>query len=69
MSIRENLVKMSRGLREGKSLKESSSFGDPKIKILDKAHHRNGVMGTSFNVVKFKDPDEGEMVGIVFPAK
>jgi len=69
MGIRENLVKMSRGMKDGKSLKESRAFGDPKIKILEKEYHRNGVSGVGFNVVKFKDPDEGEMVGIVFPTK
>ena len=39
-----------------------------KLKILDIAHHRNGVHGASFAVVLFKDrgPEGGRKVGIVF---
>jgi hypothetical protein len=29
-------------------------------------HHRNGISGTPFQVLIFRDPDEGRMVGIVF---
>jgi hypothetical protein len=35
-------------------------------KIIDVAHHRNGVCGTPFDVVLFTDKDTGQkMVGIV----
>ena len=31
--------------------------------------HRNGVCGTPFHVLTFRDPDQGRMVGIVFDAE
>ena len=35
-------------------------------KVVDVAHHRNGVHGTPFDVVLFKDKDTGELfVGIL----
>lgn len=36
------------------------------IKIMEIAHHRNGVAGAPFSVVKFVCPENGPMVGIVF---
>lgn len=37
-----------------------------KLRIEHIAHHRNGVCGTPFHVVLFRDPDEGRMVGVLF---
>ena len=38
-----------------------------KLKILDTAHHRNGVAGSPFDVVLFKvQRDPGVKVGILF---
>jgi len=38
-----------------------------KLKIIDTAHHRNGVAGTGFDVVLFKVQREpGAKVGILF---
>jgi hypothetical protein len=38
-----------------------------KLKILDTAHHRNGVGGTPFDVVLFKvQREQGVKVGILF---
>ena len=40
---------------------------EPKIKVQQIAHHRNGVGGVPFYVVLFTDPDvPHQMVGIVF---
>ncbi len=41
-----------------------------KLKIIAIAHHRNGVAGTPFDVVLFKDrgPEGSRKVGIVFDA-
>ncbi|MEZ6140779.1 MAG: hypothetical protein R3B84_09430 [Zavarzinella sp.] len=38
-----------------------------KITIQEIARHRNGISGTPFHVVRFADPTEGDMLGIVFP--
>ncbi len=39
----------------------------PKIKVIKQAHHRNGVGGVPFDVLIFKDLDEGKtMIGIQF---
>ena len=37
-----------------------------KLHIEHIDRHRNGVCGAPFNVLIFRDPDEGRMVGIVF---
>lgn len=37
-----------------------------KLSIENIQHHRNGIAGAPFNVLLFRDPDEGRMVGIVF---
>jgi hypothetical protein len=39
----------------------------PKFKIQQIEYHRNGISGEPFNVVKFHDPENGDMLGIVFP--
>ncbi len=37
-----------------------------KIKIIDIAHHRNGICGAEFEAIVFHDAAEGRMLGIVF---
>lgn len=37
-----------------------------KLQIEDIQSHRNGVVGSPFHVLLFRDPDEGRMIGIVF---
>lgn len=32
-------------------------------------YHRNGICGTPFHVLIFRDPDEGQMLGVVFEQK
>lgn len=44
-------------------------MNDLTINVLEVAHHRNGITGASFNVVKFdmkEDAENRRMVGIVF---
>lgn len=39
-----------------------------QVKIEDIAYHRNGVSGRGFYAVAFTCPDNGPMVGVVFPS-
>lgn len=32
-------------------------------------YHRNGINGAPFHVIRFTDPNEGDMLGVVFEAK
>ena len=36
------------------------------LQIENLQYHRNGISGSPFHVVLFRDPDEGQMLGIVF---
>ncbi len=38
-----------------------------KLRIEQLQHHRNGVGGAPFDVLIFRDPGAGRMLGIVFP--
>lgn len=40
-----------------------------KLAITQIKFHRNGISGEPFHAVRFNDPNEGEMLGIVFEAK
>ena len=40
-----------------------------KLRIEQIQYHRNGICGAPFHVLMFRDPDEGRMLGIVFPEK
>jgi hypothetical protein len=37
-----------------------------KLKIIDIAFHRNGICGAPFHAIIFRDPDVGQMLGVVF---
>ena len=37
-----------------------------KLRIEHYQRHRNGVCGAPFDVVIFRDPEEGRMLGVVF---
>jgi hypothetical protein len=37
-----------------------------KLRIENIQHHRNGISGAPFNVMIFRDPEAGRMLGIVF---
>jgi hypothetical protein len=40
--------------------------GAEYIEVEEVEYHRNGVGGAPFNVIKFTDPKEGPMLGVVF---
>ena len=39
----------------------------PKIKIVERSYHRNGICGEPFEVFLLNDADNGRMVAVRFP--
>ena len=39
------------------------------LQIQQIQHHRNGISGAPFAVILFRDPAEGDMLGVVFDAR